>query len=157
MWSVANKTDGLIEPDDLPMIPGMTDDAPDTLVKAQLWTALDTAWIIADFQETQTSRSEHEILANARAREREKKARQRARAAEDADAGHSDVPGDSPGGPYRGTTQAGRQDGRKVIESNQQGKGDSRARVRENGAQPYIRAAAQQARIDAKIRAAYET
>jgi hypothetical protein len=106
MWSVSNRTDGLIEPEDLPLIPRFAKGSPKVLVPAGLWTPLDHGWIIADFMVTQTSKSELEVLENMRGREKRKKARQRAAKAAENPTGDGDVPGDSPGGRSRGTTQA---------------------------------------------------
>lgn len=94
-WSVSNRTDGVIEHDDLPLVPVQDASPMDAaaLVAAGLWTDESRGWRVVDFDSSQSSRHELEILENARRREREKKARQRARrAAEDAD-----VPGDRPG------------------------------------------------------------
>lgn len=107
VWSVSNRTDGLIEPEDLALIPNFTPGAPAALINAGLWAALDEGWLIVDFPSTQTTRAEHEILENARAREREKKARQRAKAASSKDSAHSDVPGDSTEGPEAGQHRIG--------------------------------------------------
>lgn len=96
MWSVSNRTDGLIEPDDLALIPTFVRGSVPALVASGLWTALGHGWLITDFVSTQTSRSELEVLENARRRERHKKQRQRARAVEKP-SGECDVPRDGPG------------------------------------------------------------
>ncbi|BCI53701.1 hypothetical protein NIIDNTM18_29790 [Mycolicibacterium litorale] len=106
MWSVSNRTDGLIEPDDLALIPTFVRGSVPALVASGLWTALGHGWLITDFVSTQTSRSELEVLENARRRERHKKQRQRARAVEKP-SGECDVPRDGPGGRSPGTTQEG--------------------------------------------------
>jgi hypothetical protein len=115
MWSVANRTDGRVACADLALIPGMSDSAA-ALVAAGLWAVVDeTGWLITDFESTQTSRAEHEMLERARRKEREKKARQRAKVAQQ-EPGQNPVQGDSPEGRPRGhvpgTTQEGRQAGR---------------------------------------------
>ncbi len=79
-WSVANRTDGVVELDDLDFIHGADRRHVQGLVSSGLWsrTAKDI-FLITVFKETQTSRHEMEVLEHLRKREREKKARQRAR------------------------------------------------------------------------------
>ena len=124
-WSVANKTDGRLYDDDLPLIPGVprsvvaayTDEglavvpldppaAVQKLVKAELWERVADYWLITDFEDTQTSRSDLELLANGRRTEAASKRRRRHHASGDhslcVDCGH--VQGDSPGGHVRGDT-----------------------------------------------------
>lgn len=103
MWSVSNRTDGLILPEDLALIPGFAEGTEKVLVDANLWVELDEGWLIADFESTQTSRNELDILENARRRDREKKQRQRA-----------NVPGVVPGDVSPGTAQARRGEGTKT-------------------------------------------
>ncbi|WP_457098824.1 hypothetical protein [Microbacterium sp. P5_E9] len=100
-WMVENRTDGRITADDLELVPRFTPSSIPRLVAAGLWVADGDSWVMTDYQETQTSRAEFEVLANARKRDREKKARQRAVRAEDS----AHVPGDSPGDGSRGSTQ----------------------------------------------------
>lgn len=134
IWAVANKTDGVVDDADLALIAGISDTAPAAFVAAELWTALENGWLITDFASTQTSRSEHEVLAKIRDRERLKKQRQRAANAAEEPAAQSDVPRDSteghPRDAYPVTAQAGRQAG-SSTKSNQPGEGELRARVRE--------------------------
>lgn len=96
VWAVANRTDGVIEPADLALIPKFAANAVQTFVDAGLWTPMDCGWMIADFMETQTSRAQLHHLEQKRVKEREKKARQRAanKAATNADTA---VPGDNSG------------------------------------------------------------
>jgi hypothetical protein len=70
VWSVSNRTDGRVEPEDLALIPTFTVGAPDALVNAGLWTRLDYGWRIDDFLETQTSKHDLEVLENNRRRDR---------------------------------------------------------------------------------------
>lgn len=109
IWSVSNRTDGCVMPDELALIPHFALEAVDDLVKLELWIRLGAGYLITDFEAWQTSRSELEVLENARRRDREKKQRQRAAA--------KSVPGDKPEGVSfpsespgtgAGTTQAGR-------------------------------------------------
>lgn len=101
-WSVSNRTDGVIEPEDLGLVPNFSAGAVKAFLDAGLWSVRDKGWRIAEFKVTQTSRSELDALEAIRAREREKKARQRA-AARGAAATSTDsvvpgtVPGTSPG------------------------------------------------------------
>ncbi len=101
IWSVSNRTDGRIEPEDLALIPHFTRASVKVLVAARLWTEVPNGWLITDFAVTQTSRSELEVLENVRAAEARKKRRQRAAKA----AGRANVPGDSTGGQSPGTAQ----------------------------------------------------
>jgi hypothetical protein len=79
-WSVANRTDGVIEMDDLELIHGADRKAVPMLVERGLWaTSKKDVFFITVFKETQTSRHELEVLDNVRRRDREKKARQRSK------------------------------------------------------------------------------
>jgi hypothetical protein len=102
LWSVANRTDGRVDREDLVLMPGTDSGRTPELEKAGLWVPReDGSWLIADFARTQTSRDELEVLENARRREREKKARQRAEKA-------GTVPREVPPGQSPGTAQEGR-------------------------------------------------
>lgn len=101
IWSVSNRTDGVILSDELMLIPFMKVETAQKLEACGLWATTDGGWIISDFVQTQTSRHELEVLDNARRRDREKKARQRA-AKNGSGPTFSDVPGDGPGGTSRG-------------------------------------------------------
>lgn len=98
-WSVANRTDGVIEMDDLELIHGADRRAIPPLVTSGLWvTTKKDVFFITVFKETQTSRHELEVLDNLRRRDREKKARQRSRGSSD-----DESPGTSPGTTSPGT------------------------------------------------------
>lgn len=112
LWSVSNRTDGEVLPEDFTLIPGFGSANVTTLEAAGLWTRRGPGWLIVDFASTQTSRHDLEVLESARRRDREKKARQRARRPAEASAdeapAEADVgsaPGDVPGDVSRGTTQ----------------------------------------------------
>lgn len=107
IWSVSNRTDGVILCDELPLIPFMKESTAQKLEACGLWTAVEGGWTVADFADTQTSRHDLEVLDNMRRAQREKKQRQRAAKATGASSGpsFSDVPGDSTGGPYPGTSR----------------------------------------------------
>lgn len=98
MWSVSNRTDGMVYDDDLPLMPTVDAARAPELAKYGVWVRERDFWVIADYAGTQTSAHDLEVLENARRREREKKRRQRARAA-------PDVPGDSPEARSPGTAQ----------------------------------------------------
>ncbi len=111
MWAVSNRTDGVIEESDLPLIPHFSRDSIPAMLAVGLWQVmddrLDIAWQIIDYGPTQTSRAEHEVLDNARARQRRKKQGQRARqkaspGGQSRDKSTGTVPGDA----YPGTAQA---------------------------------------------------
>jgi hypothetical protein len=98
MWSVGNRTDGVIESDDFSLIPHFSPGSVGAFVAQGLWTPLDYGgWVFADWVATQTTRAEHEILDNARVRQRQKKARQRAKRGGAKSAATGDVSGDSTG------------------------------------------------------------
>lgn len=88
MHAVANRTDGRLEPSDLEDLRRCRPDHSAELVKAGLWSEVKAGgWLILDFEATQTSRTELEVLDNARRRDREKKRRQRV--------SRGNVPGDN--------------------------------------------------------------
>lgn len=106
LWSVSNRTEGLIERDDLLLVPGLIADAPDALERSGLWCSCTAGWEIADFGATQSSRAELESVERARTKARERKARQRERDRERD--GHADVPRDSTGKDRTGEARTGR-------------------------------------------------
>jgi hypothetical protein len=105
VWSVANRTDGVIDPDDLDLVHGASRDKVPELVAAGLYEPAGSVHLIVDFAATQTSRDELRILENVRRQDREKKARQRARKSEESE--HLS-PGMSPGTPSPGTVPGDR-------------------------------------------------
>jgi hypothetical protein len=100
-WSASNRTNGVIEPEDLGLIPNFAANAVKMFVTSGLWTPRENGWLIADFAATQTSREQLDAAEAARVREREKKARQRAAKRREAEANGAEapqpVPGDVPG------------------------------------------------------------
>lgn len=89
--AVENRTDGLLTPDALRVLPGFDLTAPAALVAAGLWIEVDGGWLVVDFGSTQTSAAELEAAEAARRqRARDKKRRQRARSSS------GDGPGDGP-------------------------------------------------------------
>lgn len=109
LWSVANRTDGRIEREDIPLVPHWSANAAQALVDAELFTPGSDGWLIADYAATQTSRSELETLENIRARDREKKARKRAAAGVT-----GECPGDGLGEVSRGSVPPTAQEGRQA-------------------------------------------
>jgi hypothetical protein len=101
LWSVSNRTDGVLTVEDLALIPGFSTTAPAALEAADLWVWIDGVWTIEDFATTQTSKHDLEVLDNARRADREKKRRQRAKP----DGPTFSTPGDDPGDVSRGTAQ----------------------------------------------------
>ncbi|PXA71872.1 hypothetical protein [Cryobacterium arcticum] len=104
LWSVSNRTDGAIHSDDLVLIPTFAGTTIATLVAAGLWNVNADGWTIADYENTQTSRHDLEVLENARRADREKKRRQRADT-KGSRPTFAPTPGDDPGDVSRGTTQ----------------------------------------------------
>lgn len=82
-WMVENRTDGVITPDDLDFVPRFDRSIIPRLIIAGLWEEQGDAWIMLDYQGSQTSRAEFETLEKARRADREKKARLRAHKAGD--------------------------------------------------------------------------
>jgi hypothetical protein len=156
LWSVANRTDGRIERDDVGLIPLWSANAAKAFVSAELFTPQSGGWLITDYASTQTARSELETLERVRRRERDKKARQRAgKVAEEAVGAEGipgdespsvpgDVPGDGPGDASRGTAQEGRQAGRKARKGEPQAQpslavvNGERSAWRGAGPDPYL-------------------
>lgn len=76
--AVENRTDGLLTPEALRVLPGFDPAAPAALVAAGLWEAVDGGWLVSDFAETQTSAAALVAADEARRKARDKKRRQRA-------------------------------------------------------------------------------
>lgn len=157
LWSVSNRTDGVIDPDDLPLIPNFAKDSVKSFIGAGLWEPRQGAgrgWQIADFETTQTTSAQLRHLEDKRAKEREKKATQRAtaKAAADASTGTKpavprDSPADCPGdGPQENTGQARTGKDRPLREG-----------YENNGAAPFTPTAEHLRRIDANVRRGYES
>jgi hypothetical protein len=80
-WSVANKTDGYLSDEDLPLIPGVNLEAAEALYAAELWWSHMHGAQITEFEDTQSSRDELDALAARRRNDRRRKAAERARKA----------------------------------------------------------------------------
>ncbi|MDQ0212649.1 hypothetical protein J2S92_003339 [Arthrobacter bambusae] len=77
-WSVSNKTDGHISTEDLELIPFVNHEYPAALVRSGLWKSTESGWLIAEFEQTQTSAAQMEAAMEnrlAKDRERQKRAR----------------------------------------------------------------------------------
>jgi hypothetical protein len=83
-YSVSNKTDGVIEPDDLPLIPSFAEHTDKVLCEAGLWQEGEDNWLIAEFADTQLSSSELEALAKARKANRARQAKWKAKQSDQA-------------------------------------------------------------------------
>jgi hypothetical protein len=81
MWSVANKTDGVLYDDDLPLIPGGSPGSHGQLARAGLWVREWDRWVITVFADSQTSSDELDALAARRLSDRKRKAAERLRKA----------------------------------------------------------------------------
>ena len=77
LWSVANRSDGVIFDDDLALLPAVDALFALELGDAGLWRREPGMWVIEDYATTQTSRSDLEVLENERRRQREKMRRYR--------------------------------------------------------------------------------
>ncbi len=166
MWSVSNRMDGRIDPEDLALIPNFAVGAPKELVAAGLWTGLDHGWRITDFMATQTSSCDLEVLENIRRREREKKARQREKKVtgdtDDDGVVPGTVPGDSTGGTSPGTTQdrtGQARKGRQGQEKRPQNDLHWPTTNARNGNRPesYTPTAEQSRRIDENVRRGFDS
>lgn len=116
VWSVSNRTDGRLERADLPLIPTFDPKLLKPLeAKGILVADGGDAWIIADYERDQTSRSEFEVLENARRRDREKKRRQRSKDGSPEGQSPGTFPGDDTGKDRQG--QARQEQGQDYAES----------------------------------------
>lgn len=78
LWSVANKTDGVLYDDDLDLLPRADQRLASVLAKADLWERVADYWLITDFADTQSSRDELDALGARRRADRDRKAKERA-------------------------------------------------------------------------------
>ncbi|WP_100485999.1 hypothetical protein [Mycobacteroides abscessus] len=97
IYAVSNRTDGVVEPEDLSTIPKFAAGASKAFVENELWRPRGTGWLIIDFESTQSSREALEAAEQARnqarAKDRARKARVRAEAKSQPD-GPQDVRSD---------------------------------------------------------------
>lgn len=82
-WSVSNRSDGQFDADDVAFTAHAKADDFEELYRSNLLTKNGNGWLLADFEETQTTAASLKGAEAARRHEREKKARQRAHAAGD--------------------------------------------------------------------------
>lgn len=79
MWSVSNRTDGILFPEDLDYVPCSSGpEVRQVLLDRELWVVQGDAWLIQDFLPTQTSAAQLAANEAYTARERERKALKRA-------------------------------------------------------------------------------
>ena len=78
MWSVSNRTDGVIKFADLELIPRCKSGHADELAEAGLLKRLRDGWLLTDYRATQRSRKQLENDDKYRERERDRVARVRA-------------------------------------------------------------------------------
>lgn len=99
MWSVANRTDGVIERGDVEDIPDFDPGDIAELMAGGLWQSRgrDRGWLIEDFATTQTGKDLLESAEKRRAADRARKARQAKEAAEAKLAALGDSTGNSGG------------------------------------------------------------
>ena len=118
-FCASNRTDGLIEYDDVDLIRWCDQDVIIALVKADLVTDTGAGYQVADYLTTQTTRAQLDRNDQHRLHERNKKVRQRAHKAGDhslctpetCDVSRGTVPGTS-----RGTTQDRPETGQASLE-----------------------------------------
>jgi hypothetical protein len=156
LWSVANRTDGRIEREDLGLIPHWSAHAVKAFVDAGLFTPLPEGWLIVDYASTQTSRDELEMLQRMRDADRRRKKEKRSRPTDcpretPADS-PGDIPGDESGGQSTRTAQAGRQAGRQAKdEASNWPSGNGTGHEREDWSTVAVRT-----RIDQNVRDGYD-
>lgn len=89
IYAVSNRTDGVVEPEDLATIPKFAAGAVKALVDNELWQPREKGWLIIDFESTQSSREALEAAEQARnqarAKDRVRKAKARAEAKSEPD------------------------------------------------------------------------
>jgi hypothetical protein len=78
-WSVSNRTDGVLYPDDLSLLADVDPARAGEMEKSELWRRVKDYWLITEFEDTQSTREQLEGLDRKRRLDRERKARQRAR------------------------------------------------------------------------------
>jgi hypothetical protein len=99
MWSVANRTDGVIERGDVEDIPDFSPADIPELMRVGLWDSRgpDRGWLIHDYATTQTGKDLLEKYEREKAWDRQRKARKAKEAAEAKLAGETDSGGNSGG------------------------------------------------------------
>jgi hypothetical protein len=76
-WSVSNGTDGVIRPENLPLIYRVDAAAMAVFVAAELCAELTDGWLFVDYLTTQTTAAQLESAARGKANARERQARKR--------------------------------------------------------------------------------
>jgi len=93
-WSVSNREDGWLDPDDLRLIPGWSADVLPGLERSGLWEMRDKRWFITVFADTQSTKTQLEGLDLKRRQDRDRQAKKRARDRGEADSQSRDNPRD---------------------------------------------------------------
>lgn len=113
VWSVEQRTDGMIQADDVQLIPRLRQEHIDEFVRREVWLSTGPdMWLIVDYVGTQTTRAEFEVLENARRTDREKKARLRAKKKAEEQMSPGTVPGTNRGTAQDRTGKAGKDESR---------------------------------------------
>lgn len=93
MWSVSNRTDGVIHPTDVELIPRFDVQAADRLVSSEILVKLSDGWLINEFVVTQTTAKQLASVERARVVGRDRQQRKREREREAREQGSSDSAG----------------------------------------------------------------
>ena len=149
MWSVANRTDGVIEHRDIEDIPDFDPSCVPPFVDGGLWSRIDDGWLIVDFLSTQSSRAQLERDDLNRERNRERQRRLRAKPGT-ADSGHvtRDITRDHAGQDRTGQDRPGSHDADEKTENEN---------AKSNGVEPFTATAAQLAAIKKNVDQGYDS
>ena len=79
VWSVSNRTEGNLFPDDLPLIAGFADGSEVGIEMSGLWVRSGQGWAIEKFELEQTTVEDLEAAERRRINDRERKRKQRVR------------------------------------------------------------------------------
>jgi hypothetical protein len=77
VWAVSNRTEGVIDEADLPLVPRVDPGLTAELEKVGLWEREGSGWVLVEFDNTQTSRAQLEGLDHRRKQDRERAKRYR--------------------------------------------------------------------------------
>ena len=91
MWSVSNRTEGIIDEQDIALILFMQSMTPSRLVAAGVWAIHPDGYLIVDFEATQTTKAQLEAIDQKRISDRDRQARHRQKKTEPADSVTGDV------------------------------------------------------------------
>lgn len=121
MWSVSNRTDGVIHPEDVELIPRFDVDRAGRLVSADILVNLTEGWLINEFVTTQTTAKKLASADLARVRHRETQHRytERKAAEHQEPAGQVEVTGQDTGQARPGQARIGRTTPAELQDSDQ--------------------------------------